>query len=618
VRKLNLKSKKMSKSNNIHVVDLVGDQVQIGMFSDLHWDNPKTRLDVLKRDLEHCKKNNIPMFFNGDTFCLMQGRGDRRGNKSDIRPEHNNAFYFDSIVNTAVDFFLPYADHIIGFGQGNHECYHGDTEVLTTEGWVNIKDVTTDHQVYAFNKKYLYHEKPNAVVSKQVDRMVLLEGSYSRQFVSEKHAVVLSDMSKVNAIDVEGLKDRDLPLGMVLKDEFDYPISSRFVELLTAVVSDATLVDHSKYNEGSNKRRVQFKISKPEKIAYLIELLNDNAIKYTFKEATKSGINKLQPYYIRIYGDDARLIFEALNGVKQLPEAFKYLQGEHFSAMMRGIEKTDGHRNGSSIEWNTTSKHDVDVVQTAAIFNGFNFSFKQVENGGGFATSKTQYRCLFNESITNNRKLKKEVFNEPQTVYCLNMPSGNFVTRYKGKVAFSGNTGIIKHQETDILQRFVDLLNAKANTKIQVGGYGGWIVVRQYLENSNSAKTWKIKYFHGSGGGGIVTKGAINLTRALELYEGFDVFTMGHIHENSARTDVRDTVVNHSQKGYYVEHKYIHMMLTGTYKEEYGNGSKGWHVERGAPPKPIGGRILQFTVKRVQKDNVRAIESHIDSIKFPL
>ncbi len=290
----------MSKGNNIHVIDLRGEHVQIGMFSDLHWDNPKTRLDILKRDMDYCKKNNIPMFFNGDTFCLMQGRGDRRGNKSDIRPEHNNAFYFDSIVNTAVDFFLPYADLIIGFGQGNHEF------------------------------------------------------------------------------------------------------------------------------------------------------------------------------------------------------------------------------------------------------------------------------------------------------------------------------GVVKFHETDVLKRFVDLLNAKANTKIQVGGYGGWIVVRQQLENSNSVKTWKIKYFHGSGGGGIVTKGAINLTRALELYEGFDVFTMGHIHENSARTDVRDTVVNHSQKGYYVEHKYIHMMLTGTYKEEYGNGSKGWHVERGAPPKPIGGRILQFTVKRVQKDNVRAIESHVDSIKFPL
>ena len=37
-------------------------------------------------------------------------------------------------------------------------------------------------------------------------------------------------------------------------------------------------------------------------------------------------------------------------------------------------------------------------------------------------------------------------------------------------------------------------------------------------------------------------------------------------------------------------------MNTGTYKEEYGDGSKGWHVERGAPPKPVGGRILELNL----------------------
>ena len=59
-------------------------------------------------------------------------------------------------------------------------------------------------------------------------------------------------------------------------------------------------------------------------------------------------------------------------------------------------------------------------------------------------------------------------------------------------------------------------------------------------KGGSSKSTMKIRYFHGSGGGGVVTKGALNLTRALEKYEDFDVFTMGHIHENAARNDVRD------------------------------------------------------------------------------
>ena len=35
---------------------------------------------------------------------------------------------------------------------------------------------------------------------------------------------------------------------------------------------------------------------------------------------------------------------------------------------------------------------------------------------------------------------------------------------------------------------------------------------------------------------------------------------------------------------------------TSTYKEEYGDGTKGWHVSRGAPPKPLGGYWMKFDI----------------------
>ena len=79
------------------------------MLSDIHWDNPKCDRKLLKNDLDFCLDNSIPIMVNGDFFCLMQGRGDNRRNKSDIRPEHNNAKYLDSIVETAVEWWSPYA-----------------------------------------------------------------------------------------------------------------------------------------------------------------------------------------------------------------------------------------------------------------------------------------------------------------------------------------------------------------------------------------------------------------------------------------------------------------------------------------------------------------------------
>ena len=279
--------------SNVHELQIEGKETKIAMLSDLHWDNPKCDRDLLKKHLDYCKEHNIPVMVNGDFFCLMQGRGDNRRNKSDIRPEHNNSKYLDSIVTTAVEWFEPYADILTVIGYGNHE------------------------------------------------------------------------------------------------------------------------------------------------------------------------------------------------------------------------------------------------------------------------------------------------------------------------------TGIIKWQETDILQRFVDLLNLKCHSNVQTGGYGGWLIVKM-IENTKIFST-RIKYFHGSGGGGVVTKGALNLTRALELYEGCDVYTMGHIHENSARNDVRDTLSHNAYKGYHVKHKPIHLMITGTYKEEYQEGAKGWHVERGAPIKPTGGRFLTIKTERDRSNKEDVVRKYIDS-----
>ena len=53
-----------------------------------------------------------------------------------------------------------------------------------------------------------------------------------------------------------------------------------------------------------------------------------------------------------------------------------------------------------------------------------------------------------------------------------------------------------------------------------------------------------------------------------------------------------------------VELAEILQIRTPTYKEEYGEGKMGWHVERGAPPKPLGAYVLELTYQ--QKKPIRA------------
>ena len=109
------------------------------------------------------------------------------------------------------------------------------------------------------------------------------------------------------------------------------------------------------------------------------------------------------------------------------------------------------------------------------------------------------------------------------------------------------------------------------------------------------------------------------MTRALEMYENMDVFIMGHIHENASRNDVRETMeYNMGKRTHEYKHKQIHLAITGSYKEEYQDGAFGWHVERGAPVKPVGGRILTLNGIRERGQGKQSYELLIDSCKFPL
>ena len=106
---------------NVHTFDCDGREAEFLLVSDLHWDNPKCDRDLLKSHLDEAVRRNAKIIMNGDTFCLMQGRGDPRRGKDEIRPEHNQGNYLQAVVNDAVQWFKPYAKHIALIGYGNHE-----------------------------------------------------------------------------------------------------------------------------------------------------------------------------------------------------------------------------------------------------------------------------------------------------------------------------------------------------------------------------------------------------------------------------------------------------------------------------------------------------------------
>jgi hypothetical protein len=89
--------------------------------SDVHFDNPKCNRSLFFKHLDQAKERNALVIDNGDFFCLMEGKGDRRHSKSNIRPEYNKSNYIDLVIGDAAEKLAEYGDIFAVLGEGNHE-----------------------------------------------------------------------------------------------------------------------------------------------------------------------------------------------------------------------------------------------------------------------------------------------------------------------------------------------------------------------------------------------------------------------------------------------------------------------------------------------------------------
>jgi hypothetical protein len=117
-------------------------------------------------------------------------------------------------------------------------------------------------------------------------------------------------------------------------------------------------------------------------------------------------------------------------------------------------------------------------------------------------------------------------------------------------------------------------------------------------------------YYHGSGGGGPVTKGVIQDQRIMAMVEGYDCTWQGHVHELYHHVNVV-TYLNRSD--YMIKQRPLHQIRTATYKEEYDGGVGGFHVERGRPPKPLGGYWMKLKLVHL---NTKKIDTRVIDATF--
>lgn len=160
-------------------------------------------------------------------------------------------------------------------------------------------------------------------------------------------------------------------------------------------------------------------------------------------------------------------------------------------------------------------------------------------------------------------------------------------------------TAILKRHETDLTARLVERLKV-AGSGAECGQFSGWVRIFVTYQGTRR-KSFDLFYHHGYGGGGPVTRGVIQANRMGVYLDGAEIVWSGHTHDAWAMP-VQKVRLN----GACVVEQFeqLHVRTPG-YKDEYEDGARGWHIERGAPPKPLGGawlRVYQHTGGEVRID----------------
>jgi predicted phosphodiesterase len=91
------------------------------LLADVHFDSPHSNRKLLRSLLTQAQETGAGVFVFGDWFDAMQGRADKRSDKSDLLPAYRAGDYVNRLVDDSADFLAPFASSIVFLADGNHE-----------------------------------------------------------------------------------------------------------------------------------------------------------------------------------------------------------------------------------------------------------------------------------------------------------------------------------------------------------------------------------------------------------------------------------------------------------------------------------------------------------------
>jgi len=148
---------------------------------------------------------------------------------------------------------------------------------------------------------------------------------------------------------------------------------------------------------------------------------------------------------------------------------------------------------------------------------------------------------------------------------------------------------IRKRMGTDLTNSLVDRMRDRHGSPVNTGEYGGWVKFRFKIRKTQGQSV-NLKYHHGAGGAAPVTKGVIQTNRQAVYLPDAHIVVNAHTHDGWIVPIVRERF----SRSAVVRRDMCYYVRVPTYKDEYAEGARGYHIESWRAPKTLGCVWLRF------------------------
>ncbi|MEW6063424.1 MAG: carbamoyltransferase C-terminal domain-containing protein [Nanoarchaeota archaeon] len=343
------------------------------------------------------------------------------------------------------------------------ECYDGQTQILTKNGWKLFKDVIKNEEVATLNPKtnelvyqrikrkteYKYSGKMVCFKNKRISLVVTPEHNvWAKKITNHSHSIYKNQFGFEKAINLVGQENIQIKAinewrGQEKKyfilpkitrkkyshiDQIDRIPMNLWLEFLGYYLSEGSFC----YDKGHHNIYISQHIN--SKYYKKIKKCLNNIYKWRYNSSSRSFIlsNKQLFEYLKQFGKAKD---------KFIPQEFLELSEKQLEILFDALMRGDGTYRPKQYKYATTSKKLADNVQELGLKLGYSVTTSKEVSNNPKHNNIYYVRLNKGSKISYVRKNQSSLINYHGKVYCVTVPKYNILCiKRDEKIVFSGNS----------------------------------------------------------------------------------------------------------------------------------------------------------------------------------